>query len=189
MGTTQELIDGIMTKIGSFCPPQEKGKYAETLKRIVEEKVSPKEALGITPETLEGWYTIGHRLYLSGKYKEALYYFVLLAEIDLKPRYVMGMGACLQMQKKYEEASDNYHLCSYLDREDPLPFYYASDCYSKLNQPESAFLALELTIARAGDNPKYAKIKERAILIRDGIKNQFPEMDYMKIMSGMMAQV
>lgn len=171
METMEELITKAVAK--TTGTPEEKNKYKEILTKILAGNESPIKACGLTPEVLEVFYGFAQRLYASGKYKDAGLIFNLLTYLNVEEyKYVMGSAASAHMQKNYVDALTYYNSCFYLDPSNPLPNYHASDCYLKLNAPKLAIQCLDAAIAQAGDNPSYAKLKERAQLSKGAIQKE-----------------
>ena len=72
-------------------------------------------------------------LYQNGDYIEAKgIYQQLAAFMPYCPSYWEGVGACLQIEKKYEEALKAWSMVSLLNKEDPLPHFHAAECYNAL---------------------------------------------------------
>ncbi len=135
--------------------------------------VMPKHALHLGDEAMEAIYGQGYNLYNQGRYKEASYIFRLLMLLDyMTPKYALGLAASLHRLKDYNTAANVYLLCGTLDTSNPLPHYHAADCYLQLQLPVMAVFSLDLAISAAGDQPQYAIIKERAMLMRDTLDKQ-----------------
>lgn len=154
------------------------GKAAEDVFKTIMEKVVargvlPKDALRINDATMEAIYTQAYNLYNQGKYKESSYIFRLLMLLDfMTPKYTLGIAACLHRMKDYVNASNMYLLCAAFDPKNPMPHYHAADCYLQMSLPELAILSLDMAISVAAEQPQYAVVKERAGLLRDGLKEQ-----------------
>lgn len=173
MGTTEELITKALAKSGKLTTPEKAKQYEEMLTKILSNNESPLKVCGFTPEILEAFYGCAQRLYTNGKYKDAGIIFNLLTYLNVSEyKYVMGSAACAHMQKNYLDALTHYNSCFYLDTSTPLPSYHASDCYLKLNLPMLAIQCLNAAILQAGNNPSYAKLKERAQMTKDAIQKE-----------------
>ena len=135
--------------------------------------LTPKDAMGVSNSYLENVYAQAYRLYNTGKYSEAAHMFRLLIMLNaMEPKYILGLAACFHMLKEYYDAIQSYTMCSALDPENPIPHYHSSDCFIQMKDYLSAMICLELAIARAGDKPEYAKMKERAQLSLESLKQQ-----------------
>ncbi|MDP1880165.1 MAG: CesD/SycD/LcrH family type III secretion system chaperone, partial [Parachlamydiaceae bacterium] len=53
-----------------------------------------------------------------------------------------------------------------------IPHYHSSDCYLQMNDPISAMLSLELAIKHSNGKEEFSKIKERALLSLENLKQQ-----------------
>ncbi len=165
MATMYELIEETIAKVAPNCSERDKKSYEDALKKMLLQGVPFDQAAGLTQEIKDTLYAYAYRLYGSGKCKDALLIFSLLSTLDnANPTYSFGVAACRHMLKEYQDALNAYVACYYMDLNNPLPFYHMSDCYLKLNRPDYAAFSLGMVINIAGNEPKYAKIKERAQL-------------------------
>lgn len=148
-------------------------EFEKIAKRIMEDKKSPKEALGFDNSYLENMYTRGYNLYNTGKFNDALHIFRALLMLNpTEPKYMLGIAACQHMLKEYVSAIQSYVLCSVYDPTNPLPFFHSSDCYIQMKNYVSAMICLEMAIERAKNDPQFAVLKERARLSLDRLKDQ-----------------
>lgn len=139
--------------------------------KVLNHGQTPKEALGASDGYLENIYSQAYRLYNTGKYGEATHLFRILIMFNaMEPKYMLGLAACLHMLKDYVAAIQNYTLCSALDPRNPIPHYHSSDCFMQMKEYLSSMLCLELAIESCGNKPEYAKIKERALLSLESLK-------------------
>jgi type III secretion system low calcium response chaperone LcrH/SycD len=141
--------------------------------KMLKQGMSPKEAMGVNNSYLENVYAQAYRLYNTGKYVEATHLFRILIMLNaMEPKYMLGLAACFHMLKEYQNAIQTYTMCTALDPQNPIPHYHTSDCFIQMKDYLSAMLCLELAIDRAGDKPEYAKMKERAQLSLESLKQQ-----------------
>lgn len=176
MKTLQEYIQDSINKIAPKITPEEKKEYENIFNRLMQDGMSLSEAVGLNTEMLENLYAYGYRLYNNGNYKAASLIFSFLTTLNSEePKYFLSLGACYHMQKEYINAINNYMSAFYLNMMDPLPFYYISDCYIKLNKIDFAAFSLGLVMQLASKDPKYSKIRERAQLIQDALGKQIEE--------------
>lgn len=141
--------------------------------KILEQGMTPKDAIGLSSGYLENVYAQAYRLYNTGKYAEATHLFRILIMLNaMEPKYILGLAACFHMLKEYFNAIQTYTMCSALDPQNPIPHYHSSDCFIQMKEYLSAMICLELAIERAGDKPEYAKMKERAQLSLESLKKQ-----------------
>ncbi|GAB4233683.1 MAG: SycD/LcrH family type III secretion system chaperone SicA [Chlamydiales bacterium] len=141
--------------------------------KIFEKGMTPREAMGMSKEMVEGLYGFGYRLYNTGKYPQASQLFRLLILIDpTEPRYTLGLAACFHMQKDYENAAAAYMLCSLISPNDPMLFYHASDCYMQMNKPHLAVEALENALKKMKGREEFTALRDRASLTLEMAKQK-----------------
>lgn len=162
----------------SFQDAQKLGKeidegFSETAKKMLNQGMTPKDAMGINPSYLENIYAQAYRLYNTGKYAEAAHLFRILIMFNaMEPKYMLGLAACFHMLKEYVNAIQTYTMCSALDPQNPIPHYHSSDCFIQMKEYLSAMLCLELAIERAGNKSEFVQMKERAQLGLKSLKEQ-----------------
>lgn len=138
---------------------------------ISKKGILPKDALGMDDQMLEAIYGQAYRLYNTGKYAESGQIFRLLVMVNsMEPKYSMGLAACFHMLKEYKNAIDTYTLSSIIDPENPIPQYHISDCYIKLEDELSAIVALKMAIKRAGKDPQFQTLVDRAKMTIESLK-------------------
>jgi len=168
---TMDIVDAL--RKGYEQGDKFKEEHEKVSGKIINQGISPKDAMGLTPGYLENIYAQAYRLYNNGKYADASHLFrMLIMYNSMEPKYVMGLGACYHMMKDYVSAIQTYTLCSVLDPKSPIPHYHSSDCFIQMKEYLSAMVCLELTIERAGNSPEFSKLKERAQLGLEGVKKQ-----------------
>jgi type III secretion system low calcium response chaperone LcrH/SycD len=147
--------------------------FDEISHKMLKQGMTPKDAMGVSPQILENVYAQAYRLYNTGKYIEATHLFRILIMLNaMEPKYMLGLAACFHMLKEYENAIQSYTMCSALDPKTPLPYYHSSDCFIQMKDYLSAMICLELTMDRAGNKSEYAKMKERAQLSLEALRKQ-----------------
>lgn len=145
----------------------------ELTDKMVKQGLPPKDAMGLSNQLLEGIYGQAYRLYNTGKYVDATHLFRMLILFDpYESKNVLGLAACFHMMKEYKNAIQTYTMCAILDPTNPIPHYHSSDCFIQMKDYISAIVCLEIAIKLAGEKAEYAKMKERAVLSLDSIKNQ-----------------
>lgn len=164
----KESLDASKTSL-----PQMESAFGELTNKLLMQGLTPKDAMGINNNVLEGIYAQAYRLYNTGKYVEATHLFrLLILTNSTEPKYVLGLAACFHMLKEYKNAIQTYTMCSILDPQSPLPHYHSSDCFIQMRDYLSAMLCLEMAISKANDKPEFAKLKERATLSLESLKKQ-----------------
>lgn len=161
--------------LGSSTQQNEKFEkaYGDIMSRMFKDGMSPKDAMGINSNILESIYAQAYRLYNTGKYIEASHLFRILIMMNVsEPKYLLGLAACFHMLKEYKNAIETYTMCSAIDPHTPIPYYHSSDCFIQMKDYLSAMLCLQLAIDKAGNKSEYAKIKERASMSLESLKQQ-----------------
>lgn len=157
--------------IGKQIKEDEALGLSEPIQSLFRTGKLPREAWKISDAKIEELYSQGYRLYNTGRYKEAVLLFRTLIMINPEePKYYMGLAACFHMQKEFKNAVETYTLCSILDGDNPIPLFHSSDCFIQSGDKYSALTVLEMAVKRAGDNPQYQILKDRALLTIEGLK-------------------
>ncbi len=156
------------------------GPATDTIMALLSEAANkgmmPKHALQLGDDTMEAIYSQAYNLYNQGRYKEASYIFRLLMLLDyMTAKYILGLAACFHRMKDYSNAANIYLLCGTIDATNPLPHFHAADCYIQLEVPTLAIFSLGMAISAAGDQPQYAIVKERAMLMRAALEKELQE--------------
>lgn len=139
---------------------------------LLKQQVLSKETLNLNPETAQSIYEQAYQLYSAGQYAKAKSLFsVLLVFNPTEFQFLYGYATCCFMQKEYETGADCFVHCGELDSSNPLPYFYAADCYIQLQDLLSTCTALKMAVKRAGEQPEYAEIKHRAQLTLDALTN------------------
>lgn len=134
----------------------------------------PIEAV-LSEEVVESLYGEGYLYYESGKYAEAEMVFRVLTSLRLK-RYTFwkGLGAALQMQKKYTQAIEAYGLAALYDekQEDPYPHFHGGECLHSIGDLERAILAMRSARVIAKKNARYVRLISQIELLHETWCNQ-----------------
>ena len=100
----------------------------------------------LSTEKISEMHHIAFHLYRDKQYEKAGHFFRLLTIIDPSDmKYWKGLGASLQLAKKYQEAVECYASAVLVgsDQPDPYLFVHAADCFFALDQKEQGLKALE----------------------------------------------
>jgi len=180
VGKKKEIRDAV-DKIGSQAG-KERGKNFQKIARdVLEKRLLPKNAIGLSDAMVEGIYSQAYRLYNAGKYNDAVQLFRLLIMLNsTEAKYTLGFAACFHMMKKHKPAIDAYTLCSVIDPTSPVPYYHAADCYIQMNDPASAVISLEMAVKRAGETPEFLPLKDRAKMMIKRLKKELKEKGMIK---------
>lgn len=137
--------------------------------QFIQENIINLETLNLTLEDIKKLYEKAYQFYLAGKYKEAKALFAtLLAFGQADFNFIYGFATCCFMLKEYELAAESYLQSSLVEPSNPLPYFYAADCYLQQADLESARLALGMVIQRSV-KIEYQEIKNRAQLTLDAL--------------------
>ncbi|MFK0570976.1 SycD/LcrH family type III secretion system chaperone [Endozoicomonas sp.] len=122
-----------------------------------------KDLKNMSDDAMEAIYSVAYNLYQGGKYEEAQKIFQFLCFYDhFNRKYFLGLGACQQMQKQYDNAIEIFSFATILDSDDPRPMIYIGDCHMAKGDKEKAQVAYETSIEWASDGSEYAQDVERA---------------------------
>ena len=172
--TVSDFIESVSKE--QHLSKEQKDKLADAFSRVSEGAATPKEALGLTDQTIEAIYGHAYRLYQSAKYKDAGYVFHMLRALNPEdPRFYLGMGACLHRLGKYELATFMYQVAGQLDRDNPMPLYYCSDCSIKLGHFNRAIFLLQEVVRRCGTKSNYISIRDRSLMTISSLEQQLTE--------------
>lgn len=159
----RELIKLVVNENMADATKDKKKEQAKLLSKVFEKGMSPREALGMTDAQFAELYSYAYYLFGQKKYNESKELFKFLSTLDPKNTdFFISIGVCYHQLKDYEGALTFYLMANGLNAEDPLPSFYAYDCYMNLKLALFAGLSLCDAIGRCGDLPKYAKLKQRA---------------------------
>lgn len=121
----------------------------------------------------EAIYAYAYQFYANGHFEEARSLFSLLTVMQPDQlNYWMGLGACLQMQKKYEKALEAYAAAALIDVDslNPLPHFYAAECLLSLKDVTRALQALESAHTIAIKDETYEQLIVHINLIKQAWK-------------------
>lgn len=157
-------IEEALIDISPQLSEKERKKQLEAIKKSILQGVPFKDTLEISDDVIEFMYSQGHRLYMIGKYAEAVRFFQMLHILHPQDaRFAFGVAACHQMLNHFEESVAWYLIAAMTDTESPLPYYHISDCYVKQGDKESALFFLYKALRRVGSDSKYSTLKERIV--------------------------
>lgn len=92
----------------------------------------------------EALYALGYNLYGQGRYDEARKVFdYLVLHNQFETRFIIGLGAALQMLQRYDEAITTFGAAALLDFDDPVPVLHSCECLLALGRTEEAADGLE----------------------------------------------
>ena len=115
----------------------------EAAKKIAGDMATIRELKGITDAEMEAVYSLGFNFYQTGNVENAEKVFKFLVLFHhFNPKYLIWMGAVLQVKRLYQGAITAYAYASFLDIHDPKPQYHAAECYLALGDRANARSAL-----------------------------------------------
>lgn len=148
------------------------GLKVEEIPLLIQSGILSKEGLGYSEKDIEKIYTKAKHYYDSGIYKEARGLFSFLCLIDRStPGYLYGLAATAMMMNDLDIAIEAYLNYAGIVKSDPYPYYYASLCYEKKRDTLSALICLQTVVLRAGDQPQYQALKNRALMVINNFTN------------------
>lgn len=166
-----EIIEGMSESVS--INKDQKEKLQKVVKLIFEDGLQPKDALAISDQTIEAIYAHAYRFYQSAKYKDAGQIFRLLQTLNSADwRFYMGMGACLHRLGKYETASFMYQTAGDMAPNNPMPFYYCSDCRMKMGHFRKAVQLLKEVVKRCLGKKEYVAIRDRSLMTIGSLEQQ-----------------
>jgi type III secretion system low calcium response chaperone LcrH/SycD len=134
---------------------------------INEQVLNGRACFKISPESYETLYATAYELYKNGKYEVAKSFFRFLTLTDsFERKNWMGLAACYQMLKLYEEAIECYSAAAVQDPSDPYVHWHAADCYFHLDNLVKAKAALDSAIITANADETYGVIIPKLELIK-----------------------
>lgn len=120
-------------------------------------------------ETIEGIYSFAFSYYENGWYTEAENLFRLLVSLRIRNyHYWKGLGATLQMLKKYEEAVEAYSWAAINDKSisDPYPHFHAAECFHTMGEYTRGLKALYSAKTIAKKQGTYYALLQRIELLQ-----------------------
>ncbi len=182
---TEELIQEVMEGLGDRYSPSDKQQFETALRSVVVEGKPVVGLGGLSPELMENIYAHAYRLYNSGNYHEAGIVFALLVTLDMNnPKYYLGLAASFHREQAYLDAVECYLAVYCMDMTNPIPFYHLYDCWRNLGDGTNCLFALSMVIELSGNNPKYAKMKERCELMHASLVKELESQQTAKTGNG-----
>ncbi len=119
----------------------------------------------IKNETLESIYAIAYQYYMIQDYTNAQILFqTLCAYKHNEEKYWLGLAGCRQALKEYQKAIDAYSMAGMASSlQNPIPFFYAAQCFLKMDNKENAIISLKALQTMGNDqNEEHRLCKEKA---------------------------
>lgn len=140
----------------------------EEIKQITKGIVSGltvAQATNTDPQTLEALYSLAYKYYTVADYANAETIFQVLCMFKHdEEKYWLGLAGCRQALEKYQQAIDAYSMAGLSSQlKNPLPFFYASQCFLKMGNKEGAIGSLQSLLTMGDDtNSEHKLCKEKA---------------------------
>lgn len=171
--TLKEKIKATVKSAGKDLSSEMKKDLAKMLFNIFSKGISPKEAMGISQNELSEIYGFAFSLFSAGKYEDSMQLFKMLLTLDPSDsNFATSVGTCYHRLKDYEGALVYYLSAMSLNQTDPIPAFYAYDCFMNLNCEPWALVMLEYTIIRAGDQKPYELMVQKAVLLAEPLEKK-----------------
>lgn len=144
--------------------PIEQEQLEEAVQAILSGQSTLQELKGVTDAQLEAVYSIGFNHYQADQFAEAIPIFSWLCMFNpFQPKFWMGLGAALQMNKSFEEAINAYGFATMTgDSQDPEPYFRIGEACISLGRKQEALAAFADVERYSRDRPHYQTINERA---------------------------
>lgn len=135
----------------------------EWLRKEFAKGKSGQEILGFSDHTMAKFYGAAYKMFEHRKYSDAANAFLFLVTINaFNHDYWLGLGMATQMLGDFEGAVDAYEMAAITDVNNPIPYFYLAKCLFAMHDRDSALEAINLALEYAGDEEKYADLKEQA---------------------------
>lgn len=127
-------------------------------------------ASDISAKTL---YALAYQAYEKNRYVDASHFFRALTVLEMhEQKHWIGLGACLQMLNRYEEALPMYFIAETIDEENPEVHMNTAECFFALNKRKEANNALKSADHYIAKRPQYNHLRSELAIIRAKWDNQ-----------------
>ncbi|MEM1283715.1 MAG: SycD/LcrH family type III secretion system chaperone [Chlamydiota bacterium] len=154
---------------------QESHAHQELIDLLGSVDISLNDLRKFDDETIEGIYSFAYSYYENGWYDEAENLFRLLVSLRIrKYSYWKGLGATLQMLKKYEEAIEAYSWAAITDQSisDPYPHFHAAECFHTMGDYTRGLKALYSAKTIAKKQGTYHALLQQIDLLQQTWRNK-----------------
>ena len=146
----------------------------ELAEKCLREGATLADVRGYSEAELDAVYAFAHNAYQQRKYQDAVKLFYFLAENDhTDGRFWMGLGACLQMTRSYDQALAAYAVAALLDATSPEPPLRAAECYLATGKPDGARKALDavrLVCDETGGPNAHGRVLRRVAVLASAVR-------------------
>lgn len=155
----------------------------EVLQKLEEGGANRDKLSLISDEVIRSVYSVAYVYYEKGFYTKAeeIFYFLVGARMRSSV-FWMGLGAVLQVQKKYAEAVEAYERAAIYDFKmcDPFPHFHAAECLYSLKKVKRAVVALNSAKTIALKVKTYPVLLKRILFLIDVWNNKIKGSQYAK---------
>lgn len=136
----------------------------------IAEAVGKGYALGdiydYSEQDYEALYALGHGYYRQARYADALKAFAFLVMLQpMERKFLLAQASCLQMLDRFKEAINVYSMASFLDLNDPQPYFQTAECLLALGRKEPAAEALRRVIKHCNSEDQSATKAQASALL------------------------
>ena len=168
MDEKESLLADMLSLVSGDAKDPEMEKM---LRQVIFDNKKPYEMAGLKSETIDWIHRQGYEAYTHGKYVKARNAFATLRTLDPDNfDYAMALAGSHQQLKDYLSATQTYAMCMMLDKTNPLPYFYSSECFLQLGMTDLAALMLSTTVQLAAIDARYSNLKEQAEALLNGMK-------------------
>lgn len=147
--------------------------YEDELLSFLEDGGTMSMLRDIPSDAIEQMYAVAYNYFESAKYEQAHKIFQLLCTLDhYQVRFFMGLGACRQALKQFEQAVDAYSFVTVIDVNEPRAPFHAGECHLALGNMEAAESGFYTANHLAKKQPAYSELAQRASAMLEEITQQ-----------------
>ena len=143
--------------------PSDQAALAKMIELIMTKGATFRDAFQVSDEQMKALYARGYELQRQQKYQQAQQVFEYLCYLNhFDEAYWIALGFCREQQKQHQKAVQAYVMAGALDVDNPVPPLRCAECLMRMDRLAEARSAAEMAIRVAGDDPRYARRRERA---------------------------
>ena len=163
------------------APDVPQDAMAKMTDAILNEGYTPHQFTPLSDRHLEAVYALAYRKFNQQQYAEAETLFKWLCGLNhYDTRFMLGLGAAYQKQRKYSNALDAYSAAGVMDLKNPIPPLRAAECHMAMGAAEKAAGGCRTCIRFSGDDPQHQRWKARAELILKGVEARQKKRDRLR---------
>jgi len=128
---------------------------------------------GLTDESMEVIYAVGHQKYQSGNYSEAETIFTMLTVLNhFEEKFWKALAASRAMQGKHEEALPAYGMLGLLQPEDHVTPFQCAKSFLAVGKQEEAMAALRSCLANSETRTDLDSMRTEASLMLSNLEKE-----------------